>query len=282
MNILVTGASGGYGSAALQYLKKFAPDANLYGLVRDPAKGETLKRQGIQVRIGDYADLNSMRGALKGIDRLLFVSSPMPDIQKNVVTAAKENDVQYIAYTSIFQPEFSKFGLEINHSQTEQWLRDSKIRYTFLRNSWYIEVNQAMFTYAKQTNRFDYFATKGKLSFALKREYAEAGARIIADGHGPAIANLANTPRSYAEIGEVIKQTLSKSLMIRQVAEVDFVPNLIQAGIDPNWANVAKTYQAYTYNGNNGEYLAEPTEFEQILGHPLTDLSTAIKELQNS
>lgn len=102
MNIMVTGANGGYGSLAIGYLQKLAPNANIYGLVRSEAKGVALKEKGIQIRIGDYADFDSMKKALSGIDRLLFVSSPIPGIQKNVVDAAVANDVKYIAYTGIF------------------------------------------------------------------------------------------------------------------------------------------------------------------------------------
>lgn len=36
----------------------------------------------VEVHIGDYADLDSMKTALQGIDRLLFVSVLYPNVQK--------------------------------------------------------------------------------------------------------------------------------------------------------------------------------------------------------
>lgn len=273
MNIMVTGANGAYGSLAIDYLQKFLPDAKLFGLVRNESKGINLKKKGINVRIGDYADLDSMRTALRGIDRLLFVSLSIPGIQKNVVEAAKENNVKYIAYTSIFQPEYDKFGLEINHKQTEQWIKDSGIPHTFLRNSWYMELNQGLFDYAKKTKKFEYFATKGKLSFALKREYAEAGARVIATGNEKEIINLANTPYSYLDMAEATKQAMNEDIEIKQIPMADYIPDLVQAGIDQQWAGVSESYQEYTFNENNGEENADKTEFERILGHPLTSLA---------
>lgn len=277
MNIMVTGATGGYGSYAIDYLKQFAPEATIYGLVRSEAKGVDLRQKGVQVRVGDYADLNSMIQALKGIDRLLFVSYPTPGIQKNVVTAAKVNKVQYIAYTSIFQPDYAQFGLELNHKQTEQWIQESGIAHTFLRNSWYIDVLQALFDHAKKTREFTYFANQGQLSFALKREFAEAGAKVIAAGNYGSVVNLAGSPRTFEEIGQSTQQALGADIKIECVSATDFVPRLVATGIDQQWAEIAQTYQTYTLQGNNGENQADSAEFEQILGHPLTDLTTAIK-----
>lgn len=72
MKIMVTGANGGYGHYAIQYLKEFAPaGTELYGLVRDDKKAQQLMKQGITPRIGDYSNVASLVEAFKGIDRLL-------------------------------------------------------------------------------------------------------------------------------------------------------------------------------------------------------------------
>jgi Predicted nucleoside-diphosphate-sugar epimerases len=171
--------------------------------------------------------------------------------------------------------------LEINHKQTEEWIKESGIAYTILRNSWYMEVNQALFEYVKKTDKFVYFATKGQLSFALKREYAEAGARVISKGDFGSIINLANTPRSYKEMSLAAQEAVGHELDIETVESNEFISELVSAGISANWASVSAAYQEYTLKGNNGEEKADKTEFEKILGHPLTSLSDAIKELES-
>ncbi|KRO00584.1 NAD(P)H-binding protein [Companilactobacillus kimchiensis] len=281
MNIMVTGANGGYGSQAIDYLQRFAPEANIYGLVRSEGKGVELKEKGINVRIGDYSDVDSMVKALKGIDRLLFVSSPIPGIQKNVVDAAKINNVQYIAYTSIFQPEHSKFGLEINHKQTEKWINESGIPHTFLRNSWYMEINQALFDYAKETQTFPYFSKNGQLSFALKREYAEAGAQVISNGNYGEIINLAGDPKTYSQLALATQTALNEKLDIKETSMNDFIHYMDQANIPTKLSMITEGYQEYTSKGNNGESQADSSEFEKVLGHPLTNLPVAIQELLN-
>ncbi len=89
MKIMVTGATGGYGSYAVDFVREFAPNAELSGLVRNEAKAKTLDAKGVIARIGDYTNPDSLVKAFDGIERLLFVSISQYEIQKNVVAAAK-------------------------------------------------------------------------------------------------------------------------------------------------------------------------------------------------
>jgi len=144
-----------------------------------------------------------------------------------------------------------------------------------------MEVNQALFDYAKKTQQFPYFATKGQLSFALRREYAEAGARVIATGNYGHIINLAGDPKTYREIALATQKALETYLDIKEVEMSEFIPDLVLSGISQNLAAMSEGYQEYTLKGNNGEDTADNSEFEKVLGHPLTDLASAIKELTN-
>ncbi|MDN6522686.1 MAG: NAD(P)H-binding protein, partial [Bifidobacterium crudilactis] len=74
MTYLVTGATGGLGGYALEYLKKLVPVSDIIALARNEEKAASLRGQGITVRIGDYGDTDSLKEAFKGVDRLLFIS----------------------------------------------------------------------------------------------------------------------------------------------------------------------------------------------------------------
>ena len=69
MNILITGANGGYGTYVLDFLKGNAKGNNIFCLVRSEEKGKKIVEKGFKIRIGDYSNPNSMKEALKGIDR---------------------------------------------------------------------------------------------------------------------------------------------------------------------------------------------------------------------
>lgn len=134
MNYLITGATGGFGNYAMEYLKQLIPQENIYVLARNEEKGKTLEEKGWNVRFGDYADYSSMKNALQGIDRLLFVSGAPGNRQaehENVVKAAKATGVSYIAYTSFADADHSTSILAPDHQFTEKVIADSGIAHTF-------------------------------------------------------------------------------------------------------------------------------------------------------
>lgn len=279
MKIMVTGAAGGYGHTAVDYVKQFAPEAELYGLVRNADDAAVLEAKGIHARIGDYADKGSLVKAFDGIERLLFVSVPVHELQINVVEAAKEAGIQFIAYTSIADPQYSKFGLEVNHRQTEQLIRESGIAHTILRDNWYTELIADFVKACVKTGKFPYYATEGKVAFALKREYAEAGARVIAGGNYPEILTFAGTPVSFAELAEAAEKAGGKKLDVRIVSKEEFPASFREGEISQLGRMMGTNYQEYVLAGNNGEEELTPDDFEKTLGHPLTRLDEALKEL---
>ncbi|WP_462413627.1 NAD(P)H-binding protein [Neobacillus sp. Marseille-QA0830] len=276
---MVTGATGGYGSYALKYLKEFRPDAKIFALVRNEEKGKPLAEQGFTIRVADYNNLDSMIKALEGIDRLLFVSISIPNVQKNVVEAAKMNGIKYIAYTSLHGLEYSKFGLEINHSQTEEWIKSSGIPYTFLRNNWYLEIIAPFLSAAAKTKEFPYYSREGKLAWALKREYAEAGARVIAEGGFEPVLELTGEPYNFKELASAIADITEQSIYIHETDKNTFVNTISKTDITELGLMLATSYQDYALKGNNGENKANPSTFERVLRHPLTPLKEAIKGL---
>ena len=279
MKIMVTGTAGGYGHYAVDYVKAFAPEAEVYGLVRNADDAAKLEAKGIYARIGDYADKASLARAFDGIDRLLFVSVPVHELQINVVAAAKEADVGFIAYTSLHDPQYAKFGLEINHRQTEQLIRETGIPHTFLRNCWYLEMAVPLAATAVKTGRYPWYAGDAKVSWAMKRELAEAGARVITGNGYPEIIELAGKPVSYREIGEAAQALTNKSIEIMPVNKDAFNSLMASSGIDQIGLMLGGAYQDYALSGNNGEAESTTDAFEQVLGHPLTPLAEALREL---
>ncbi|MBI3898399.1 MAG: hypothetical protein HY308_08890 [Gammaproteobacteria bacterium] len=65
--IVVTGANGNLGRAIVAELSKILPAGeSLAGSVRDRAKAAAYQAHGIDVRLGDFSDKNSMIKAFAG------------------------------------------------------------------------------------------------------------------------------------------------------------------------------------------------------------------------
>ena len=81
--ILITGATGNLGKTVIAQLLKTIKPENLAVLVRKADDLEALKLQGLDARLGDYSDYESLVQAFKGIGKL-FLSASRSDKIKRV------------------------------------------------------------------------------------------------------------------------------------------------------------------------------------------------------
>lgn len=279
MNYLVTGATGGFGGYALDFLKESVPNSEIYALVRSEEKGEGLKKAGFNIRIGDYADAESMKAALKGIDRLLFVSGAPGNRQEehgNVVDAAKEAGVSYIAYTSFAGADHATSPLAADHLFTEKRIEESGIPHTFLRNNWYLENEMPIVQAALTGDKFVYAAGNGKTGWALKREYAEVAAKALLGEDFPAILELSGKPVTYEVLAQALKQATGKEFGVVNSDDKGFVANLAASGLPEP---VAEIFLSFQYDIKNDQLDVVSADFEKALGRPLVSLEAGFKEL---
>ena len=110
-------------------------------MVRDPARAPALA--GAEVATGSYDD----RGAAAGVRgaRTLFMVSASEDpdrmrLHTNVVEAARDAGVGRVVYTSFFgaAPDCT-FTFGRDHWHTEELIRGSGLRHTFLRDNLYVD-----------------------------------------------------------------------------------------------------------------------------------------------
>ena len=186
--ILVTGATGHFGKAAIDFLlEKGVQPGAISALVRDEAKASDIKEKGVSLRVGDYDNTESLKAAFKGVDKLLFISATDPEQRArqhaNVVAAAKEAGVKHIVYTSFERKNETAASpiafLSLTHLNTEKAIRESGMAYTILRNNLYADV-LPMFLGDKVLETGVYFpAGEATAAFALRADMAEATANIL-------------------------------------------------------------------------------------------------------
>ncbi|MEW7949725.1 NAD(P)H-binding protein, partial [Enterobacter hormaechei subsp. xiangfangensis] len=73
--IAITGATGQLGQHVIEELLKTVPASQIVAIVRNLAKAEALRQQGVVVRQADYTDEAAFTTALNGVDKLLLISS---------------------------------------------------------------------------------------------------------------------------------------------------------------------------------------------------------------
>jgi NAD(P)H dehydrogenase (quinone) len=137
---LVTGATGRLGTAVIRGLLAQISVADLRVLVRGSADAATFSTRGLTPCLGDYSDRASLIKAFAGVDRVIFISSPVLDPtvraaqHRAVVRAAAEAGVQHVVYTSAMGAQYDP-----GHSAAEASLVESGINHTILRNALYTD-----------------------------------------------------------------------------------------------------------------------------------------------
>ena len=280
---LVTLANSHFGSLAIDFLLKEVPPKDIIATVRDLKKGEKFKEKGIEVRLADYSKQEILKEAFKGVDKILFISSiPGQEVSrenqhKNVVEAAKACGVKFIVYTSIIKGDKNEALLSADHKYTEKIIKESGIKHTFCRNNWYFENDELLWKLCgnEGKNLYDPLGNQ-KIGYALRREYAEAAAKVLTHKNPKEIYELTGKPRSLKEIGEAIKKITKKDFKIIEISKEKMAEKMKEEGypelIVGTWSFMINDYLKGCLN-------FESDDFAEILGRPLTSLEDSLKEL---
>jgi uncharacterized protein YbjT (DUF2867 family) len=222
--ILITGASGNAGGAVLRELLKSGSKVRaMYRSKEDTAKVP----QGAVAVMADFADKQSLRRALEGVDTVYLVCSPvreLVELESNMIDACREAGVKHIVLNSALGAgDFSK-SFPSWHGKVEDKLKASGMAYTILRPNGFMQNLIAYFAPSIRAQGAFYQSTgDAKVSHIDLRDIAVAAAKILRSPaqHSEKIVEL-NGPEalSYAEIAEKISQATG-----RKVQYVDIPPD---------------------------------------------------------
>ena len=135
----MTGATGGIGGRVARSLADHGADLRL--VVRDPIRAPDV---GAAVVRASYDDKDAMQQALTGAQTLFFVSASEDAdrvrLHSAVVDAAVAAGVERIVYLSYLNAAAdSTFTFARDHWATEQRIRETGLRHTFLRDAMYAD-----------------------------------------------------------------------------------------------------------------------------------------------
>lgn len=272
--ILITGATGHFGIATIDFLlKKGTPAKEIAALVRDEAKAGDLKAKGVTILVGDYENYDSLVEAFKGIDKLLFVSGN--DVvnrgqqQDNVVKAAKEAGVGHVIYTSFVRKNETDtspiYIVAKSHLSTEKAIKDSGLTYTILRNNIYADYIP-MFVGHNVTETGIFFpAGDSPVAFTLRNDMAEAAANILtSEGHENKDYTLSNTEAvTFHDIAQFIGEASGKEVGYVSPDSAAFVQVLTNAGLPAELIGVSA---GFAEGFKQGEFSSTETDLDKLLG----------------
>ncbi len=192
--IAVTGATGEIGRRVAVRLAERGVAQRL--IVRDPGRAPRLPGAAI-AQIGSYADAAAMGCALEGVNTLFLVSArdmmgviiqsfevnlPIPAydrVQQHVaaVSAAAAAGVERIVYLSfVGAAADATFILSRDHFHTEEYIRSTGLKYTFLRQNLYMD--KVPFLIAR-SDVIRAPAGNGRISWVSRNDIADVAVNIL-------------------------------------------------------------------------------------------------------
>ncbi|NHN24484.1 SDR family oxidoreductase [Flavobacterium jejuense] len=283
-NILITGATGHLGSIVIEHALNKIPASQISVLVRDKEKAQLFKEKGLQIKIGNYHDIDSLDKAMKGIDKLLLISSSDFNNRigqhKNVIDAAKKNNVKHILYTGVTIKDITNSPIKPlleDHFQTEEYIKSNGFLYTFLQNNLYSDVIP-MFIGENVFETGIYFpADEGKVAFANRKDLGEAIAKIATgEEYENKVYNLTSkNTHSFKEIATILSSLSNTNVSYTSPDPKEYEKMLTQIGLPEGIILMSTLFAAAI---KNDDFNITGSTLEEILGHDEIDFKSFLKE----
>jgi NAD(P)H dehydrogenase (quinone) len=282
--IAVTGATGGLGGRVARRLAGRGVRQRL--VVRDPARAPALA--GAEVATGSYDDREGLRRAFEGARTLFMVSaSEDPDrmrLHTNVVEAARDARVGRVVYTSFFgaAPDCT-FTFGRDHWHTEELIRGSGLRHTFLRDNLYVDFLPLMVG-ADGVIRGP--AGDGRVAAVARDDIADVAVAVLGDagdggdGHDGRTYDMTG-PEAFtlAEAAEELSRVSGRAISYHAETLEEAYASRAHYGA-PDWevAGWVTTYAAVA----SGDLEAVSGDVAAVAGHPPIGLAEFLRRNPDS
>ncbi|MFB8028486.1 SDR family oxidoreductase [Streptomyces sp. NPDC056465] len=279
MSIVVTGATGQLGRLVIERLLATVPAESVAAVVRDKEKAAALAGLGVEIRVADYDRPETLTGAFRAGDRVLFVSGSeagrrVPQ-HTAVIEAAKAAGVAQLAYTGVLGGPDADFLLAAEHKVTEQLILDSGVPHTFLRNGWYTENYTANLAAVLEHGAVVANAGEGRVASATRADYADAAAAVLTgEGHiGAAYELSGDVAWSLSEYAAVVAAATGKEIVYTEVPAAVHQEILVEAGLPESFAailvDVDEAIARGLLAGTSGD-------LSRLIGRPTTPLAETV------
>jgi NAD(P)H dehydrogenase (quinone) len=237
--LLITGANGKLGRLIVEDVLRRAPDAPLAVSVRDAAAAADLADCGVDVRQADYHDLDSIRAAFAGVDRLLLMPTPAPDPEARVAEmipvaqAAAEVGVKHVVYPGAAEVEGLDFPLLSSHTRVFDAIVATGAQATHLRVNIYAEVVANEVAGAVAAGELAAPVDGARVAPVLRSDIAPAIAAVLTeDGHEGKTYDLTGQDAvSWAQLAELASARAGKPVPFRSIDETQAAARMEAAGI---------------------------------------------------
>jgi uncharacterized protein YbjT (DUF2867 family) len=261
-SILVTGASGNIGSELVKELLSDAPDVSIKAAVHSSQNIKKVKSDArVKVIQIDYNEPETVREALKGVDKLFLLTPDVPnaaDLASNAVVEAKKAGIKQIVKQSVMG---AALEADVNtmrlHRQVEEFIEQSGIPFTFLRP------NEFMQNFIN----FHSPSIKGNNAFYIPLEDAKVSLVDVRDIASVAVQSLIDEDKhknktylitgpealSYHQVAEILSNTTGRKINYVNISDEEARAAMKEIGMSDWLINTVSELSEYFRKGKASE-----------------------------
>lgn len=233
--ILITGASGNVGSEVLK--QAAAAGLKIRATFQSPVKASKAPT-GVEAVIMDYAKPETIRPALKDVEKVFLVGPParnLPALEGNFVKEVRAAGRTHVVKLSALGGRASLFPS--GHRDSEENIEASGLPYTFLRPNGFMQnfVNYSGDTIRTQ-NAFYGCQGEGAVSLIDLRDVATAAVKVLAaTGHeGKSYALTGPEALNNRQVAEKLSRVAGRKISYVDLPPADLKKGMLSAGV-PEW-----------------------------------------------
>jgi uncharacterized protein YbjT (DUF2867 family) len=230
--ILISGASGNVGSEVLK--QAMAVGMNVRATFQSPDKAAKAPA-GMEGVIMDYARPETIRLALRGVEKIFLVGPPvrnLPAMEANFIKEVRTAGRKHIVKLSALGGRESMFPS--GHRDSEENIEASGLPYTFLRPNGFMQnlVNYSAGTIRSQ-NAFYGCQGEGAVSLVDVRDVAAVAVTVLAaTGHeGKSYTLTGGEALTNGQVAEKISGVAGRKIRYVDLPPAEFKNALLSAGV---------------------------------------------------
>jgi uncharacterized protein YbjT (DUF2867 family) len=262
--ILITGASGNVGQEVLGQIAKTGRP--IRAAFQSAAKA-AMAPVGVETVILDYNKPETVRAALRGVERVFLVgpvTPDLPELERKATEEIKRSGVRQIVKLSAMGGQAATFPRQ--HEESENYIKASGIPYTFLRPNGFMQ-NMVNYNGAAIRSQNAFYGTQGdgKVSHIDIRDIAAVAVRVLTEeGHVGKIYTLTGPEAlTNSRVAEILSSALGREIRYVDLPPREMKQALLAAGM-PEWNVDALLDLNELYR--SGGAIAITGDVEQILG----------------
>jgi uncharacterized protein YbjT (DUF2867 family) len=278
--ILITGASGNVGQEVLRRIAESG--CPLRAAFQSSSKAAAAPA-GVEAVIMDYNQPETVRSALRGVDRVFLVgpvAASLAAMERKVTDEMARSGVRQVVKLSAMGPRDVTFPRQ--HQESEDYIRASGVGFTFLRPNGFMQ-NMVIYNRATISAQGAFYGSQGdgRVSHIDIRDIAAVAVKTLTeDGHlGKTYTLTGPQALSNSRMAEILSANLGREIRYVDLPPAQLKQALLAAGT-PEWSanGILELNQLYRSGGAS----AVSGDVERVLGRKPRDFDQFSRDYSGS